>query len=76
MPIDFVGGRCGFPVLRFVATLKATRDLGLDPQALNAVALQFDPRKPDLDGVADELAAPASTEHAGAPGSGLTAPAC
>ena len=57
MPIDFVGGRCGFPVLRFVATLKAARDLGLDPEALDAVALQFDPREPDLDGVADELAA-------------------
>lgn len=57
MPIDFVGGNSGFPALRFVAMLKAARDFGLDQEAVNAVALRFDPREPDLDGVADELAA-------------------
>jgi hypothetical protein len=57
MPLDFVGRRSGFPALRFVAMLKAARDFGLDQEAVNAVALRFDPREPDLDGVADELAA-------------------
>ena len=57
MAIEFVGGHSDFPALRFVAMLKAARDFGLEQEAVNAVALQFDPRAPDLDGVADELAA-------------------
>jgi hypothetical protein len=57
VPIDFAGRRSGFPALRFAAMLKAARDFGLEQEAVNAVALQFDPREPDLDGVADELAA-------------------
>jgi hypothetical protein len=57
MSIDFDGRRSGFPALRLVAMLKAARDFGLDQEAVSAVALQFDPREPDLDGVADELAA-------------------
>lgn len=57
MSMNFGDSRSGFPVLRFLAMLKAARDLGLDPEAVNAAALRFDPREPDLDGVADELAA-------------------
>jgi hypothetical protein len=33
--------------------LKAARDFGLDQEAVNAVALRFDPREPDVAGVAD-----------------------
>jgi hypothetical protein len=38
-------------------TLKAARDFGLDKRAVNAVAFRFDPREPDVGGVADALAA-------------------
>jgi hypothetical protein len=47
----------GFPVLSLMATLKAARDFGLDQRSLDAIALQFDPRHPDIDLVAGELAA-------------------
>jgi hypothetical protein len=40
-----------------MATLKAARDFGLDQRSLNAIALQADPRCPDVDDVAGELAA-------------------
>jgi hypothetical protein len=36
--------------------LKAARDFGLDHGAVNAIALTFDPRRPDLARVADALA--------------------
>lgn len=45
-----------FPVLSLMATLKAARDFGLDQRSLDAAALRFDPRRPDLDGVAGDLA--------------------
>ena len=45
-----------FPTLRFVAMLKAAADFGLDQEALDRIALQFDPRRPDLDWIADALA--------------------
>lgn len=36
--------------------LKAARDFGLDQRVVNAVALTFDPRRPDLARIADALA--------------------
>ena len=63
------GGVCSdfevsdLPALGFVAMLKAGRDFGLDQEAVNAVALRFDPRKPDVDGVADALAAALLRQH-------------
>jgi hypothetical protein len=45
-----------FPALRFVAALKAARDFGLEQRTVNAIALQVDPRRPDLDRLAGELA--------------------
>jgi hypothetical protein len=42
--------------LRFAAMLKAARDFGLDDESVNAVALRFDAREPDLAGMADALA--------------------
>ena len=45
-----------FHVLGFMATLKAARDFGLDPQAANAIALRFDPRRCDRHDIADALA--------------------
>ena len=44
-------------MLRFMAMLKAAHDFGLDQRSLNAVALLFDPRRPDIDPLADALAA-------------------
>jgi hypothetical protein len=46
-----------FPGLRFAAALKAARDFGLDQRTVDAIALQVDPRRPDLDRLAGELAA-------------------
>jgi hypothetical protein len=40
-----------------MAMLKAARDFGLDQVTVNAVALRFDPREPDVDGLADALTA-------------------
>jgi hypothetical protein len=40
MPMNFGDRRSGFPGLRFLAMLKAARDLGLDPEAVNAAALR------------------------------------
>jgi hypothetical protein len=57
------GIRRGYPegvggnVLRFMAMLKAARDFGLDQRSVNAVALRFDPRRPEIDPLADALAA-------------------
>jgi hypothetical protein len=45
-----------FPALRLAATLKAARDFGLDQKIVNAIALSYDPRGPDLARVADALA--------------------
>jgi hypothetical protein len=45
-----------FPALRLMATLKAARDFGLDERTLDAIALRIDPRRPDLDRLARELA--------------------
>ena len=46
-----------FHVLRFMATLKAARDFGLEPDAANAIALRFDPRRRDVDHLVDALTA-------------------
>lgn len=40
-----------------MAALRAARDFGLDQEAVNAVALRFDPREPEVDAIADALAA-------------------
>lgn len=40
-----------------MAALKAARDFGLEQETVNAVALRFDPREPDVDAIADGLAA-------------------
>jgi hypothetical protein len=45
-----------FPVLRFMATLKAARDLGLESRIADGVALSFDPRAHDVRPFADSLA--------------------
>jgi len=39
-----------------MATLKAAREWGLDPQVANAIAEQFDPRVHDIDRIVDALA--------------------
>ena len=57
MSKGFDSGRSGFQAVRFVAMLKAARDFGLDRTVVTTVALRFDPREPDVDGVADTLAA-------------------
>ena len=54
----------GFPPLRFMAMLKAARDFGLDQRTVNACAVLFDPRAPDVDGIADALAAALLRQHA------------
>ena len=46
-----------------MAALKAARDFGLEPEAVNAVALRFDPREPDVDAIADALAAALVQRH-------------
>jgi len=43
-------------VLRFAAMIKAARDFGLDQAVVNAVALTFDPRQPELVRIGDTLA--------------------
>jgi hypothetical protein len=45
-----------FPVLRFMLSLKAARDFGLDAATVDRIALRFDPRKGDVDRLADALA--------------------
>ncbi len=45
-----------FSVLRFAAMLKAAHDFGLDRGVVNAIALTFDPLRPDLAQVAQSLA--------------------
>jgi hypothetical protein len=52
----FDHGHRDFPVLRFMAMLKAARDLGLEQHTADAVALSFDPRRPDVGHIADTLA--------------------
>jgi hypothetical protein len=47
----------GGDVLRFMAMLRAARDFGLDQRTVNAVALHFDPRRPNIDPLAAALAA-------------------
>jgi hypothetical protein len=47
----------GNGVLRFMASLKAARDFGLDADSAAAIALRFDVRRPDLEALADALAA-------------------
>jgi hypothetical protein len=47
-----------------MAMLKAARDFGLDQGTVNAIALRFDPREPDIDGVVDALAAALLLRHA------------
>lgn len=45
-----------FPVLRFMLSLKAARDFGLDGATVDRIALRFDPRTGDVDHLADALA--------------------
>jgi len=45
----------GFPALRFMATLRAARDFGLDPEVADAIAARFDPRHHDLERMIDAL---------------------
>jgi hypothetical protein len=59
----FDARRSDFPALRFIATLKAARDFGLEQSAVNAVALRFDPREVDVDVIADALAAALLQRH-------------
>jgi hypothetical protein len=54
---DSDAARPDFPALRLMAMLKAARDFGLEQRAVDAVALRFDPRRPDLDPLADALTA-------------------
>jgi hypothetical protein len=60
---DLDAQRPRFPALRFMAGLKAARDFGLDQGDVNAVALSFDPREPDVGAVADALAAALLRQH-------------
>ncbi len=46
----------GFPALRLAAMLKAARDFGLDQEIVNAIALKFDARRPDVAPIAEALA--------------------
>jgi hypothetical protein len=62
---DSDSGRSAFPALRFMATLRAARDFGLDDRAVNAVALRFDARRPDVEGLAGALAAAIVRQQAG-----------
>jgi hypothetical protein len=52
---DFDAAHSRFPGLRLMAMLKAARDFGLDQESINAIALRFDPRRPDLDEIAGAL---------------------
>jgi hypothetical protein len=53
-----------FLALRFAAMLKAAREFGLDQGAVNAIALRFDGRQPDLAGIAKALAEALLAHHA------------
>jgi hypothetical protein len=44
-----------FHVMRFMATLKAAREFGLDARSANAIALRFDPRERSFDHLVDDL---------------------
>ena len=57
MTADADPGRPPHAALRFMATLKAARDFGLDDDSVNAIALRYDARRPDLDATAGALAA-------------------
>lgn len=39
-----------------MAALKAARDFGLEDATANRIALRFDPRRPDVANLADQLA--------------------
>ena len=39
-----------------MAALKAARDFGLDDATANRIALRFDPRRPNVASLADQLA--------------------
>jgi hypothetical protein len=56
VPNDSGATNLDFPALRFAAMLKAAHDFGLDQRVVNAIALRFDARRPDLAHVADALA--------------------
>jgi hypothetical protein len=44
-----------FAALRFMAALKAARDFGLNDATANQIALGFDPRRPNVARLADQL---------------------
>ena len=47
----------GFPALGFMASLKAARDFGLEPDSAAAIATRFDPaRDREVDQLVDALA--------------------
>jgi hypothetical protein len=48
--------RSRFPVLRFMAALKAARDFGLERESADAIALRLDPRGRGIDQLVDALA--------------------
>jgi hypothetical protein len=56
VPNDSGGANPQLPALRFAAMLKAARDFGLDQGVVNAIALTFDPRRPNLAQIAEALA--------------------
>lgn len=45
-----------FPALRFMVSLKAARDFGLDPDVADIIAMRFDSRVHDFDRMVDALA--------------------
>ena len=49
--------RESFHVLRFMATLKAAREFGLEAEVADAIALRFDPRRRDASDILDALTA-------------------
>lgn len=55
MARGFETARPRFPTLRFMATLRAARDFGLDPEVADAIAARFDPRRHDLERITDAL---------------------
>lgn len=56
MANDLGAANPDFPALRFAAMLKAARDFGLDQSVVNAIALRFDARRPDVAQTAEALA--------------------
>ncbi|TMK74526.1 MAG: hypothetical protein E6G49_03610 [Actinobacteria bacterium] len=55
MASGFETARPRFPTLRFMASLRAARDFGLDPEVADAIAAEFDPRRHDLERIIDAL---------------------